>query len=458
MQAKPRDAQGALYSVRLEVLCKETHPLVRPSKVIEWSQFDHAFGTLYSEGEGRPAKPTRLMVGLHYLKHAFDLSDEEVVAQWVENPYWQLLCGEEYFQHAVPIDPSLMTKWRNRLKSEGVERLLAETIHTGLKTKVLNCSSLQRLNVDTTVQEKAVSFPTDAKLYHRMRIKLVNEAKACGVELRQSYTRKSKQSLVMQSRYAHARQMRRSRKEVRKLQTYLGRVTRDLERKVSGNAEWRHRFTPLLKMGHRVLQQQRTDRDKLYSLHAPEVECIAKGKAHKRYEFGCKVSVATTSKDNFVVGAHALHGNPYDGHTLKEAVEQAGRLGAFTPKALFVDRGYRGHNDDGPADIHVARRGMRREPPSLRRWLKRRSAIEPVIGPMDDWAETTCSVRKGTASTRSCAGQGIISESSCEPSSGFFFGGCSTPGFNRVLDEKHIQPSLGFAKQGFSGTTKYGTV
>ena len=382
MHAKPRDGQGELYAVRLEVLCKATHPLVQLSKVIKWAQFDDAFGPLYSAGQGRPAKPTRLMVGLHYLKHAYGLSDEEVVAQWVENPYWQVLCGEDYFQHEAPIDPSLMTKWRNRLKSQGLETLLAETIRTGLKTRVLKRTSLNRLNVDTTVQEKAISFPTDAKLAHRLRTKLVKEAKACGIELRQSYTRKAKQALVMQSRYAHARQMRRARRAVRQLQTYLGRVTRDIERKVAGTPAWQQRFAPLLKMGHRLLQQQRTDHDKLYSLHAPEVECIAKGKAHKRYEFGCKVSIVTTSKDNFVLGAQAWHGNPYDGHTLQEAVDQAERLGGFTPHALFVDRGYRGHNYDGPAEVHLARRGLRREKPSLRRWLKRRSAIEPVIGHM----------------------------------------------------------------------------
>ncbi len=382
MQAKARDRQGELYSVQLDFLCNETHPLFRLSQVIEWPEFDQAFGQLYSEGQGRPAKPTRLMVGLHYLKHAFDLSDEEVVAQWVENPYWQYFCGEEYFCHEFSIDPSLMTKWRNRLKSAGLEKLLESTIVAGLKTKVLKRTSLSRLNVDTTVQEKAVSFPTDAKLYHRMRIKLVSEAKACGVELRQSYTRKSKQSIVMQSRYAHARQMKRSRKELRKLKTYLGRVTRDIERKVSGNTVLKDRFAPLLEMGHRLLLQKRTDSGKLYSLHAPEVECIAKGKAHKRYEFGCKVSIATTSKDNFVVGAQAIHGNPYDGHTLNEAVAQAERLGDFTPKEIFVDRGYRGHNYEGPAKVHLARRGLRKVKPSLRRWLKRRSAIEPVIGHM----------------------------------------------------------------------------
>ena len=382
MQAKPRDTQGELYSVRLDFLCKETHPLIRLSSVIDWSEFDQMFGKLYSEGQGRPAKPTRLMVGLHYLKHAFDLSDEEVVAQWVENPYWQLFCGEEYFQHEFPIDPSSMTRWRNRLKSEGLETLLAETIRAGLKTTVLRRTSLSRLNVDTTVQEKAITFPTDSKLYHNLRIKLVNEAKACSIELRQSYTRKSKQSLVMQSRYAHARQMKRSRKEVKKLKTYLGRVTRDIERKISGDTKLKKQFAPLLEMGHRLLKQKRTDSNKLYSLHAPEVECIAKGKVHKRYEFGCKVSVTTTSKDNFVVGSKAFHDNPYDGHTLNEAIEQAERLGDFATQSIFVDRGYRGHNYEGSAKVHLARQGMRKVKPSLRRWLKRRSAIEPVIGHM----------------------------------------------------------------------------
>ena len=153
MQAKVRDCQGELYSFQPDFLCNETHPLFRLSQVIDWSQFDEAFGSLYAEGQGRPAKPARLLVGLHYLKHAFDLSDEEVVVRWVENPYWQYFCGEEYFCHEFPIDRSLMTKWRNRLKSAGLEKLLESTIVAGLKTKVLKRTSLQRLNVDTTVQE-----------------------------------------------------------------------------------------------------------------------------------------------------------------------------------------------------------------------------------------------------------------------------------------------------------------
>lgn len=382
MQAKPRDRQEELYKFRLDRICDEGNALCKLSRVIQWSEFDKAFGGFYSEGQGRPAKPTRLMVGLHYLKHAFDLSDEEVVRQWVENPYWQYFCGGEYFEHELPIDPSLMTKWRNRLKSGGIEKLLEETIRSGLRTKTWQKNSLRKVNVDTTVQEKAVTFPTDAKLYYRMLMKLVKTARSAGMELRQSYTRSAKRSLIMQGRYAHARQMKRAKREVKKLRLYLGRVTRDIGRKTSGREMDAKVFAPMLAMAERLFKQKRDDKDKLYSLHAPEVECIAKGKAHKKYEFGCKVSVATTSKDNFILGVQAFHGNPYDGHTLKSAVSQAERLAEFEAKELFVDLGYRGHDYEGSAMVHVVKRGISKVKGSLRKWLKRRSAIEPVIGHM----------------------------------------------------------------------------
>ncbi len=382
MQAKERDNQGELFGILLERLCNRGHPLYRLANTLDWGALDDAFGSLYVEGKGRPAKPTRLMVGLHYLKHTYNLSDEEVVGQWVENPYWQYFCGNEHFEHEIPIDPSLMTRWRHRVGSRGLEKLLEETIHAGLKTKVLKKKSLSKLNVDTTVQEKAITFPTDAKLYHRMRERLVDLAYEAGIELRQSYRRKSKHALLMQSRYAHARQMKRARREVRQLRTWLGRVVRDIERKIADDQELQLKFNDALKMAHRLYVQQRHDKRKLYSLHAPEVECISKGKAHKRYEFGCKVGVATTSRDNFIVAITAFHGNPYDGHTLSETICQAERLGGFTAKEVYVDKGYRGHDYKGDATVQVARRGTKKLKYSLRKWLKRRSAIEPIIGHM----------------------------------------------------------------------------
>jgi len=380
MRSKPASRQGSLFQSRLDQILDKKHPLYTLAHVIDWPVFDEAFGGLYSEGQGRPAKATRLMVGLHYLKYANDLSDEEVVFKWVENPYWQYFCGCEYFEHELPIDPTSMTKWRNRVESAGMEKLLEETIKSGLKMKVIKKSSLKKINVDTTVQEKAIAFPTDAKLYHRMRERLVKEVKNAGIKLRQTYTFKSKKALLKQSRYGHARQMKRAAREVRNLKTWLGRVVRDIERKTCKDAQLAASFSESLALARRLLDQKRCDKNKLYSLHAPEVECISKGKAHKKYEFGCKVSVATTSKDNFIVGMAALHGNPYDGHTLKKTVEQVEKLSGIRPDEVYPDRGYRGHNYDGGATVHIARGHHKRLKPSLKKWLKRRSAIEPVIG------------------------------------------------------------------------------
>jgi len=378
MRPKPADNQNLLFSARLEQILNHNHSLFKLANAIEWFEFEETFGKLYDPGQGRPAKPIRLMVGLHYLKHAYDLSDEDVVARWVENPYWQYFCGFSHFEHELPIDSSLMTKWRQKVKAEGMEKLLEVTIKTGLKTGALKRAELKKLSVDTTVQEKAISFPTDAKLYQRMREKLVSKANECGMVLRQSYVRKGKQALVMHGRYAHARQYKRAKRQLRKLKTYLGRVTRDIERKLQ--PDQLREFEKLLKLSHRLLSQRRHDKNKLYSIHAPEVVCICKGKSHKRYEFGCKVGVVTTMKKPFVVGIQAFGGNPFDGHTLSRSIEQAERLGSFKADEIYVDRGYRGHDYKGNAIVHIVGLGWRKLPRGLRRWLKRRSVVEAVIG------------------------------------------------------------------------------
>lgn len=378
MRPKPADNQNLLFTARLEQILNHNHSLFKLANAIDWSEFEQAFGKLYDPGQGRPAKPIRLMVGLHYLKHAYDLSDEDVVARWVENPYWQYFCGCSHFEHELPIDSSLMTRWRQKVKAEGMEKLLEVTIKTGLKTGALKTAELKKLSVDTTVQEKAISFPTDAKLYQRMREKLVSKANECGIMLRQSYVRKGKQALVMHGRYAHARQYKRAKKQLRKLKTYLGRITRDIERKLQ--PDQLKEFEKLLGLSHRLVSQKRHDKNKLYSIHAPEVVCISKGKSHKRYEFGCKVGVVTTMKKPFVVGIQAFEGNPFDGHTLSQSIEQAERLGSFKAQEVYVDRGYRGHDYKGNAIVHIIRLGWRKLPRSLRRWLKRRSVVEAVIG------------------------------------------------------------------------------
>jgi IS5 family transposase len=240
-------------------------------------------------------------------------------------------------------------------------------------------ASFTQVTVDTTVQPKAIAYPTDARLYHKGRRWLVRLARTDRIELRQSYTRVGKRALFLHQRYASARQMRRARRELKRLKVYLGRVHRDLQRQiVTRDQVTQRRWAEPLARIARLLAQQRQGTNKLYSIHAPEVECLSKGKAHARYEFGVKVSLAVTQKESFIVGAKSLPGRPYDGHTLRGQLEQVQRLTQVKPEHCFVDRGYRGHRI---TDTHVHLAGTRRGlTPALRRALKRRNAIEPVIG------------------------------------------------------------------------------
>jgi len=384
MKPKAATPQRELFGAHLSELLNREHPLVVLAERIDWSQFDTAIDACYADELGRPGVNTRLMVGLLYLKHTYDESDESVVARWVENPYWQFFCGLCYMQHELPIDPSSLSKWRKRVGVERLEKLLEATIHAALAMQAMRPQELARVNVDTTVQEKAIAFPTDARLYHKMRVALVRRAKSLGLVLRQNYRFKGKRLLAKQGRYAHARQMKRAGKMTRQLKTILGRVVRDVERKahkLQGQIA-DEPLRELLVMAERLLAQTRTSKNKLYSVHAPEVECISKGKAHKRYEFGCKTSVATTSKSNWIVGTQALHGNPYDGHTLRGAIGQVEQLTGRTPEDVMVDQGYRGHGYEGSAAVHVVRTIPKGAKRTFRRMLKRRAAIEPTIGHM----------------------------------------------------------------------------
>jgi len=210
-----------------------------------------------------------------------------------------------------------------------------------------------------------------------MLVKLVKAARAHGVKIRQSYRRLSKKALVMQGRYSHARQMKRAKKETKNLKTYLGRITRELRKKTGENAA--PSLEELLTRSERLLTQEKDDTNKLYSCHAPEVECIAKVKTHKKYEFGCKVGVAATSRDNWIVGIQAYHGNPYDGHTLNSMLECVKRMTGTVVQEAYCDKGYRGHDHSGDTTVQIA--GQKNKIPwSLRKWLRRRCAIEPIIG------------------------------------------------------------------------------
>jgi len=377
---KPRRRDADLFRERLDAIIDMKHHLIRLAGMMPWSSFDEAFGKHYKP-LGRPAKSTRLMVGLHYLKHMHDLSDEEAVERWVENPYWQYFCGFEFFQHHLPIDPSTMTRWRKRVGPEGMEKVLAATVGVAVETGAVKESSFQRITVDTTVQPKNIAHPTDSRLYLKALQTLVRQAKRHGILLRRSHTRVAKRAALMAGRYAHAKQFRRMRREIKKLKTFLGRVYRDIVRKVAGNAALEARFARLLGLVERLLTQKTKDKNKLYALHAPEVACIAKGKARTPYEFGAKVGIATTNREGLVLAAKSFEGNPYDGHTLSDTVAQAAQMTGVDPERIYADRGYRGHNYEGEASVMLSghKRGLS---PQMKRELKRRSAIEATIGHM----------------------------------------------------------------------------
>ena len=377
------EPQEDLFRARLQNLVDPRHALVRLAGLIDWGRFEAEFGALYTDG-GRPGLPTRLMVGLHLLKHMDGLSDEAVCARYLDSPYVQLFCGETHFQHVLPLDRSSMTRWRQRIGPERLEVLLSESVAAAQRGGAVEERHLRRVTIDTTVQPKAVTHPTDSKLLQRGIEILARLARRHGIRLRQSYLRVAGRARREAARLIHAGHRRQAERQVRQLRTWLGRLFRDIGRKIAGKAAMQAVLAGPLGLVARLLRQRREDRgrDKLHSLHAPEVECIGKGKANARYGFGVKVTLATTNAvapgGQFVLGARALPGNPFDGHTLAAGTAQTERITGVEVERTYVDRGYRGHDADRTrVFVSGQKRGIT---PTIRRERRRRSAIEPVIG------------------------------------------------------------------------------
>lgn len=373
-----------LFRSRLDQIINMNHELVRLARKIDWEWIDEELADRFSD-KGRPGTESRFMVGLLLLKHIFGLSDEGVCERWVYDPYFQYFTGEEFFQHAFPHERSGLTHWRGRI-GDKLERLLQESLRVAHDTGALKMDDLSRVTVDTTVQPKNVTHPTDAKLMLKAIEQLGALAKRHGVGLRQSYVRVAKRAALMAGRYIHAKQFKRANRELRFLRTRLGRLTRDIARRTRGDVGLREVFEAPLRKAHQIRWQRQQERgQKLYSWHAPETECIGKGKAHKPYEFGCKVSIATTNHRSpggqFVLHAKALPGNPYDGHTLAEVIEETEALTGRPVERAYVDKGYRGHSAPNPRRVFISgqRRGVHG---IIKRELRRRSAIEAVIGHM----------------------------------------------------------------------------
>ena len=387
---KPRERHETgefdLFRSRLDQIINMKHELVRLAKAVSWSVVEARCGEVYSDGPCMPPLPTRLMAGLAILKHTYNLSDEDLCARWIESPYFQYFCGEEFFRHDLAFDRSSLTRWRQRMGEERIMVLLQESLSVAVKTGAMTPQDTRRVIVDTTVQPKNVMFPTDAKLLNRAREKLVALARKVGLVLRQSYRRVGKFAPIKHQRYAHAKQFKRAGKSLRTLKTYLGRTIRDIGRKIAGEDDLEAIFKRLLHLAQRVLEQrQRQEGKKIYSLHAPEVECIGKGKAHMPYEFGVKVSIATTLKRSkggqFALHAKALPGNPYDGHTLAEIIPDIQKTLGNDLERILADAGYKGHSTPETHKFRIYTSGQkRRMTPAIKRGMRRRAAIEPVIG------------------------------------------------------------------------------
>jgi len=401
MRPKKRETttEGDLFRARLDQIIDMKHELVQLGGKIDWVWIDGEIAPLYSDN-GRPAIETRFMIGLLLLKHMFGLSDEGVCERWIYDPYFQHFTGEEFFQHSFPHERSDLSHWRKRL-GDKLDLLLAESLRVAHDSGALRTTDLARVTVDTTVQPKNVAFPTDAKLLHAAIKGLNRLARRHDVQLRQSYLRVAKRAAMMAGRYAHAKQFNRHHRELRFLRTRLGRLIRDIRRKIAGQEPVEAAFeSPLSRASQIRSQRQRQRGWKLYSFHAPEVECIGKGKARAPYEFGVKVSIATTNAcapgGHFVLHAAALPGNPYDGHTLPTAIEGIQRLTGHDIERAYVDKGYRGHDVPNPRRVFISgqKRGVFG---AIKRELRRRSAIEPLIGHMKDQGHLGRCYLKGRA-------------------------------------------------------------
>ena len=356
-----------------ESTLNQNHPLFILANKVNWQLFEDAFNPLYCANNGRPGKPIRLMVGLLMLKHIRNISDEGVVEQWSENIYYQYFCGETSFVCGAPCEASELVHFRKRIGEAGVELILKESIRINGDD-----SKDDHVSIDTTVQEKNITYPTDAKLHKKIITKCQKIVSENDLPTRQTYTRVLKKLSREQRFRNHPKNKAKARKADKKIKTIAGRLVRELERNLSPDSK-HHSDLELFK---KVLAQKRTDKNKIYSLHEPETCCISKGKEHKKFEFGNKASFAKTNS-GVIVGAMGFR-NDYDGHTLEKVLKQVGELVGKHPKIATVDRGYRGNKQIGETNIMIPQTPKknisRYQANNLRKLHRRRAAIEPIIG------------------------------------------------------------------------------
>lgn len=367
-----------MFKIPLEHFIKKSHDLVVLSQKIDWDAMEENLGKYYCLDNGRPGIPIRTIAGILILKRMFDESDESVLDRWVENPYWQYFCGEVYFQYDLPFDRTELIKFRKRIGEEGAEEILKMSIHLFPKKEIYEKEVL----IDTTVQEKNITYPTDVKLQKKIIEKCREIAKEEKVQLYQTYKRELKQLMIDQRFRSHPKRKKKALAAGRRIKIIAGRIFRDLNRKLDNEQQERHK--ELFDLFQQVLIQEKKGKNKIYSIHQPYVKCIAKGKEAKKYEFGNKSSIVKTKKSGIIVGAMAFTENIYDGDTLEPQLEQTERLIKRKPKFGIVDRGYRGRKIIKGVKIIIPKKlptsATRYQIQKIRKLFRARAGIEPIIG------------------------------------------------------------------------------
>lgn len=372
------DLQQQLFKTRLTDLINLEHPLVKLAGEFDWSKMDLEFQSLYS-AQGRPSIPIRKIAGLLMLKEMFKESDESVVERWIENPYWQYFTGEDFFQNKQPFDPSEFVHFRKRLKEKGLEFLLSQTV--ALHPEAENEKEVQ---IDTTVMEKNITFPTDAKLAKKVIDNCTKIAQKEGITQRQTYKRVAKQHLRDAYFGHHPKRKKKATMARKKLRTIGKRVVRELERKLP--QETLKRYETEFSNYNKALTQEKNSKDKIYSFNEPQTACIAKGKAHKAYEFGTKVAVTRGRKTGIITSIKRFSGNPHDSKTLEETLAQSQRvreqIGGTRPEIASTDRGFRGVTQVENTKIEIpknTKESSRYKQGVARKRFRARAAIEPTI-------------------------------------------------------------------------------
>ena len=370
--------QLEMFTTPLQHFIRESHELVLLSKKIDWDQLESSLGNYYCQDNGRPCIPIRTIVGVILLRRIYDESDESVLERWVENPYWQYFCGEVCFQHKAPFDRTELIKFRKRIGDQGSEQILKMTIHLFPRKEIQEKEVL----IDTTVQEKNITYPTDVKLQKKIIEKCRKIASKEEIELRQTYGRELKQLMIDQRFHSHPKRKKKARAAARKIKIIAGRVVRDVDRKM--NHQQKEKYEGLFHIFNKILLQSRKSDNKIYSIHQPHVKCIAKGKEAKKYEFGNKSSIVKTKKSGILIGALAFTENLYDGDTLEPQLNQTERLTGRRPDIGIVDRGYRGRKVVNGTRIVIPNKlpssANNYQKQKIRKQFRARAGIEPIIG------------------------------------------------------------------------------